>query len=106
VQLFTIFFSRPVEFGLATAMTVVLLIVIVKAVFSSEGPNAVSRFVTKPSAKYLFAAAFIAWAVVTAIALAVVPHEGANTPYGGIGLISMFVGLFVMMGFVWAVIGE
>ena len=54
----------------------------------------------------MFAAGFIAWAVVTAVALAIVPHEGANTPYGGIGLISMFVGLFIMMGFVWAVIGE
>ena len=106
MQLFTIFFSRPVEFGLATAMTVLMLIIIVRAVFSAEGPTAMSRFVTKNSSKYLFAAAFIAWAVVTAIALAVVPHEGANTPYGGIGLISMFVGLFIMMGFIWAVVGE
>jgi hypothetical protein len=106
VQLFTIFFSRPVEFGLATAMTVVLLIIIVRSTFSAEGPNGISRFVTKPSGKYLFAAAFIAWAVVSAIALAIVPHEGANTPYGGIGLISMFVGLFIMMGFIWAVVGE
>ena len=106
MQLFTIFFSRPIEFGLATAMTVLLLVVIVRAVFSAEGPNALSRFVTKPSAKYLFAFGFIAWAVVTAIALAVVPHEGANTPYGGIGLISMFVGLFIMMGLIWAVVGE
>jgi hypothetical protein len=106
VQLFTIFFSRPVEFGLATAMTVLMLIVIVRATFSAEGPNRVSRFVTKPSGKYLFAAAFIAWAVMSAIALAIVPHEGANTPYGGIGLISMFVGLFIMMGLIWAVVGE
>ena len=106
MQLFTIFFSRPVEFGIATAMTVVLLIVIVRSVFSAEGPNGVSRFVTKPSAKYLFAGLFVAWAVGSAIALAIVPHEGANTPYGGIGLISMFVGLFIMMGLIWAVVGE
>ena len=91
MQLFTIFFSRPIEFGLATAMTVLLLVVIVRAVFSAEGPNALSRFVTKPSAKYLFAFGFIAWAVVTAIALAIVPHEGANTPYGGIGLIQQLI---------------
>jgi hypothetical protein len=35
-----------------------------------------------------------------------VPHEGANSPYGGLGLIAMFTGLFIMMGFIWAVIGD
>jgi hypothetical protein len=106
VQLFTIFFARPVEFGLATALTVVMLIVLIRAMFSAEGSTGLSRFVTRPSSKFLFAFLFIGWAVVTAIALAIVPHEGANTPYGGIGLLSMFVGLFIMMGLVWAVIGE
>ena len=34
------------------------------------------------------------------------PHTGANSPYGGIGLIALFSGFFIMMGFLWAVIGE
>jgi hypothetical protein len=106
VQLFTIFFARPVEFGLATALTVVMLLILVRAMFSAQGPNGLSRFVTRPSSRFLFAFLFIGWAVITAVALAVVPHEGANTPYGGIGLLSMFVGLFIMMGFIWSVIGE
>lgn len=106
VQLFTIFFSRPVEFGLATGLTVLMLAILVRSMFSSEGATGLSRFVTRPSSRFLFAALFIGWAVVFGIGLQLVPHEGANSPYGGIGLIAMFTGLFIMMGFIWAVIGE
>jgi hypothetical protein len=106
VQLFTIFFSRPVEFGLATAMTVLMLVILVRAMFSSEKQTGLSRFVTKPSSRWLFAGLFLLWALVFGIGLQLVPHEGANSPYGGLGLIAMFTGLFIMMGFVWAVIGE
>ena len=63
MQLFTIFFSRPVEFGLATALTVVMLLILVRAMFSAQGPTGLSRFVTRPSSKFLFAALFIGWAV-------------------------------------------
>ena len=106
VQLFTIFFSRPVEFGLATAMTVLMLVILVRAMFSAEKQTSLSRFVTKPSSRWLFAGLFLLWALVFGIGLQLVPHEGANSPYGGLGLIAMFTGLFIMMGFVWAVIGE
>jgi hypothetical protein len=40
VQLFTIFFSRPVEFGLATALTVLMLVILVRSMFSAAGPRA------------------------------------------------------------------
>jgi hypothetical protein len=106
VQLFTIFFQRPVEFGLATALTVLMLVILVRAMLSAAGPTGLSRFVTRPSSRFLFGALFIAWAVVFGIALQLVPHEGANSPYGGLGLIAMFTGVFIMMGFIWAVIGE
>ena len=106
MQLFTIFFSRPVEFGLATALTVLMLVILVRAMLSAAGPTGLSRFVTRPSSRYLFGALFIAWAVVFGISLQLVPHEGANSPYGGLGLIAMFSGVFIMMGFIWAVIGE
>ena len=106
MQLFTIFFSRPVEFGLATGLTVLMLAILVRSMFSSEGATSLSRFVTRPSSRFLFAALFIGWAVVFGIGLQLVPHEGANSPYGGIGLIAMFSGLFIMMGFIWAVIGD
>ena len=61
---------------------------------------------TRPMTKFLFAFLFIAWAVVFGIGLQLVPHEGANSPYGGLGLIALFVGFFIMMGFLWSVIGE
>ena len=40
------------------------------------------------------------------IGLQLVPHVGASTPYGGLGLIALFSGFFIMMGLLWAVIGE
>ena len=106
MQLFTIFFSRPVEFGLATALTVLMLWILVRSMLSAAGPTGLSRFVTRPSSRFLFAGLFIAWAVIFGIGLQLVPHEGANSPYGGLGLIAMFSGLFIMMGFIWAVIGD
>ena len=106
VQLFTIFFQRPVEFGLATGLTVLMLAILVRSMFSSEGPTSLSRFVTRPSSRFLFAALFIGWAVVFGIGLQLVPHEGRTRRYGGIGLIAMFTGVFIMMGFIWAVIGD
>ncbi len=106
MQLFTIFLSRPIEFGLATALTVLMLVIVAKAVFSAEGPSGFSRSMTRPSSKWLFGVLFLVWAVGFGIGLQLVPHEGANSPYGGIGLIMMFSGVFIMMGFIWAVIGE
>jgi hypothetical protein len=106
VQLFTIFFSRPIEFGLATALTVLMLVIVARAAFSAQGPSGLGRFMHRPSSKWLFGLLFFGWAVVFGIGLQLVPHEGANSPYGGIGLIMMFSGVFIMMGFLWAVIGE
>jgi hypothetical protein len=106
VQLFTIFFSRPVEFGIATAITVLMLVIIARAALSAEGPSGLGRFMARPTSKYLFGLLFFGWALVFGIGLQLVPHEGANSPYGGIGLIMMFTGVFIMFGFIWAVIGE
>ncbi len=106
MQLFTIFFSRPFEFGVATAITVVMLLIMLRAAMSAEGPTGMSRMMTRPTTKFVFGAAFLVWAVVFGIGLQLVPHEGANSPYGGLGLVAMFTGFFIMMGFIWSVIGE
>ena len=106
MQLFTIFFSRPIEFGAAAGISVVMLLILLRSAMTAEGPSGLSRFMTRPMSKFLFAALFIAWAVVFGIGLQLVPHEGANSPYGGLGLIALFVGFFIMMGFLWSVIGE
>lgn len=106
MQLFTIFFSRPVEFGLATAITALMLVILVRSALSAQGPSGLGRMMARPTTKWLFGLLFVGWAVLFGIGLQLVPHEGANSPYGGLGLIAMFTGLFIMMGFLWSVIGE
>jgi hypothetical protein len=106
VQLFTIFFQRPFEFGVATLLAVVMLVILLRSALSSEGPSGLGRMMARPTSKFVFGFLFLAWAVVFGIGLQLVPHEGANSPYGGIGLIAMFTGFFIMMGFLWSVIGE
>ena len=43
MQLFTIFFSRPVEFGAATFITVVMLVILLRSAMTAEGPSGLSR---------------------------------------------------------------
>jgi hypothetical protein len=106
VQLFTIAFQRPVEFGIATAVTATMILIILRSVMSAEGGARWTRRITGPSGKWVFGLLFVAWAIVFGLGLQFVPHEGANSPYGGLGLIALFSGFFIMMGFLWAVIGE
>jgi hypothetical protein len=83
-----------------------MIAIILRSAMAAEGGSGWARKITSPNAKFLFLFLFIAWAVVFGIGLQLVPHEGANSPYGGIGLIALFSGFFIMMGFLWAVIGE
>jgi 2-polyprenyl-6-methoxyphenol hydroxylase-like FAD-dependent oxidoreductase len=83
-----------------------MLYIVARAALSADGRASWTRRITGPNAKWLFGLLFVAWAVVFGVGLQLVPHEGANSPYGGIGLVAMFTGFFVMMGFIWSVIGE
>ena len=76
------------------------------AMVAEGGRQGWTRRVTGPSAKLVFTMLFVAWAVIFGVGLQLVPHEGANSPYGGIGLIALFSGFFIMMGLIWSVIGE
>ncbi len=76
------------------------------AMVAEGGRHGWTRRMTGPSSKMLFTILFIAWAIFFGTVLQMVPHEGANSPYGGIGLIAMFSGFFVMMGLIWSVVGE
>jgi hypothetical protein len=106
VQLFTIAFQRPIEFGVAATITTVMILIVLRSAMTAEGRSGWVRRITSPNAKYLFGLLFVVWSVVFGIGLQLVPHEGANSPYGGLGLIALFSGFFIMMGFLWAVIGE
>ena len=106
MQLFTIIFQRPIEFGISIGITVLMVAIFLRAAMSAEGRTGWVRRITSPNAKYLFGLLFIGWALVFGIGLQLVPHIGANSPYGGLGLIALFSGFFIMMGFLWSVIGE
>ena len=106
MQLFLIAFQQPIPFGISAAIVILMLGIVLKSAMTAEGGATWVRRLTNPNAKFLFAFLFIGWAVVFGIGLQLVPHTGANSPYGGIGLIALFSGFFIMMGFLWAVIGE
>jgi len=106
MQLFLVAFEQPIPFLVSGAVVVAMIGIMLKAALSSEGGARWVRKVTNPNTKFLFTFLFIAWAVVFGIGLQLVPHTGASTAYGSLGLIAMFTGFFIMMGFLWAVIGE
>ncbi len=106
MQLFLIAFQQPIPFGISAVLVITMIFIIQRSAMTAEGGSRWVRRITSPNAKFLFTFLFIAWAVVFGVGLQLVPHEGANSPYGGIGLIALFTGFFIMMGFLWSVIGE
>ena len=106
MTLFINIVTHPIEFGIAIAIASLMVYIFLQAARTPDQRAGWVRRITRPNAKILFALLFIGWAVVFGIGLQLVPHEGANSPYGGLGLIAMFTGFFIMMGFLWAVIGE
>jgi len=106
MQLFLIAFQQPLPFGISVAVVSLMIVIMLKAALSSEGGSRWVRRITNPNAKFVFTFLFIGWAVAFGIGLQLVPHVGASTPYGGLGLIALFSGFFIMMGLLWAVIGE
>ena len=95
-----------IAFGIAGGLVVVMIVVMLKAALSTEGGRRWVKAITNPNAKLLFTFLFIGWAVFFGIVLQLVPHVGASSPYGARGLIALFTGFFIMMGLLWAVIGE
>ena len=106
MQLFLVAFQQPIPFGISAAVVTLMIFIMLKAALSSEGGARWVRRVTNTNAKFLFTFLFIAWAVIFGIGLQLVPHTGANSPYGALGLIALFSGFFIMMGLLWSVIGE
>src|SRR6185369_10533065 len=84
----------------------VFVIIFAKSAISSDGRSRWVKRITGPNGKIFFGLLFIGWAVVFGVALQLVPHQGANSPYGGLGLVALFSGVFISMGFLWSVIGE
>ncbi len=89
-----------------TAGIVITTLVLRSAKSSEEHSSRWSRMFSGVNSRYLFGFLFIGWAVTFGLILQLVPHEGAGTPYGTLGLIGLMSGTFVMFGFLWSVIGD
>ena len=111
MTLFTIWFTKLPDFLVilvaATILSGGFVYVFARSAMVAEGGrHGWTKRITAPSGKLLFAVLAVVWALVFGIGLQMVPHEGASSPYGGLGLIALFSGFFIMMGFIWSVIGE
>ena len=107
MDLFLLPFNHPVPFWGSAGAAGLMLFIWLKSASSAEGrPSGWVRAITNPNARFLFAMLFVVWALVFGIGLQLVPHEGADSPYGGFALIALFSGFFIMMGLLWAIIGE
>ncbi len=111
MQLFLAPLAGPLQFVLyvlAIVLAAAIVIPVLRSAMTAQGGRqpAWVRAITGINARWLFAFLFIVWALVFGIGLQLVPHEGADSPYGALGLIALFTGFFVMMGFLWAVIRE
>ncbi len=111
MQLFLAPFAGPLQFAIfvvAIILAAAIVIPAMRSAMTAEGgrqPGWV-RAITGVNARWLFGFLFVAWALVFGIGLQLVPHEGADSPYGALGLVALFTGFFVMMGFLWAVIRD
>lgn len=107
MDLFLLPINHPVPFWVSTGVAGVMLVIWLRSASSAEGrPSGWVRAVINPIARFLFAMLFVVWALVFGIGLQLVPHEGADSPYGGFALIALFSGFFIMMGLLWSIIGE
>ena len=107
MDLFLLPINHPIPFWVSAGVAGLMLAVWLRSAASAETrPRGWVRAITNPNARFLFAALFVGWALVFGIGLQLVPHEGADSPYGGFALIALFSGFFIMMGLLWSIIGE
>jgi hypothetical protein len=95
-----------VAFAASALVVTVMIVIILRAVLSTEGGARWVKAITNVNTKFLFTFLFIGWALFFGIILQLVPHTGASSPYGALGLIALFTGFFIIMGLLWSVIGE
>lgn len=108
VQLFVTAIEYPLQFGIAILVAGIFVGTFLRAAMSPErqtGSIGWVRAITGPNAKVFFGLLFIAWVAVSGLLIPSFANT-ANSPYGALALISMFAGFFIMMGLLWAVIGE
>jgi hypothetical protein len=110
VTIFTLWFENfpnnlPALF-ISAGVALLFVVIFVKAAISADGRSRWVKRITGPNGKWFFGLLFVGWAVVFGVGLQLVPHTGSSSPYGGLGIIALFSGVFISMGFLWSVIGE
>jgi hypothetical protein len=102
--------GRPIAF-----ITAGLIVVIVgsSALSPQHRASAWARAVTNVNMKYLFGLGIIVWMVYMAAVHLVVPaintpggYSGSANAEGGLAFVGLLAGVFIFLGFIWAVIGE
>jgi hypothetical protein len=106
VQLFLVAFQQPIPFGISAILVITMIYIILRVGDDRRGRSTLGPQDHEPEREVPVHVPVHRVGVVFGIGLQLVPHTGANSPYGGIGLIALFSGFFIMMGFLWAVIGE
>jgi hypothetical protein len=108
MTLFTLPFTNPIEFFISLAIGGGFVYIFQKSAMSQEQRETawVKRFITGPNSKVIWGAAWIVWAVVFGLILGTFTDKTAASAYGSVGLVAMFSGFFIMMGFIWSTIGE
>lgn len=96
------------KFFIALAIGGSFVFIFQKAAMSPEQRETawVRRFVTGPNGKLVWGGAWLVWAVGFGLLLGTFTDKTAASPYGSVGLVALFSGFFLMMGFIWATIGE
>lgn len=110
MTIFTLWFedfpnNLPALF-ISLGVALAFVFIFIKAAMAADGRSRWTRRITGSNGKWFWGLLFIGWAIVFGVGLQLVPHAGANSPYGGLGLIALFTGFFISMGFIWSVIGE
>jgi drug/metabolite transporter (DMT)-like permease len=96
-----------IAFGTAVAVSAVMVVIFAKIAMVSDRRYTawVRQKITGVNAKYLFGLLLILWLV----GMSFIGLQGGSlsfTQIGGLALIGLFAGVFIFMGFIWAVIGE
>ena len=107
MQLFLVAFQQPIPFGISAAIVILMIGIILRSAMTAEGAVALGPPDHQPErASSCSRSCSSPGRSCSGSACSSCPTTGANSPYGGIGLIALFSGFFIMMGLLWSVIGE
>jgi len=97
-------FAQPVAILLSLAMGGLLILVLFRSALVPETRfTGWVRSVTGRNGRYGFGLLIVLWS----IAMAILASLGLSAnEVGGPALVGLFLGFFIFMGFIWAVIGE